>query len=335
MTHNITNRDGVFSVRDAGWHGLATVFDDYPTREQAQAVAHPWEPIPEPLFRRVPVIIDGQPVEQYEEVEGRVAIVRDDTNEVIGTASDGVGDAIVKNSTMYDIAEAVQGGAPKDVKFETGGSLLGGRKVWLLLRLDEPLLVKGDPNGTTIPYYALQNSHDGSGAFRGQCTMTRIICDNTSKMADLDAEARGTEFVFRHTSSIHDRVEEAKAALAGWRDSIVAWQRLQLHLLDIPVTPKQRQLFVDEFVPMPVKGLISDRVVTNINEARKAILDILAGPTCDGINGTAYGLVQAATEYGQHVRRANTAETRFKRAYLDRDRLTADALVLAQEVATV
>jgi phage/plasmid-like protein (TIGR03299 family) len=333
MSHNITDRDGVFSVREPMWHGLGTVLDEYPTREEAQKIAHPWEPVPEPLFRRVITVEKGEPVETFEEIEGRVAIVRDDTNEVIGTASDGVGDAIVKNSTMYDIAEALQGGSPDTVKFETVGSLFGGRKVWLLLRFDEPLILKGDPNGTTIPYYALQNSHDGSGAFRGQATMTRIVCDNTSRMADLDAEGRGTEFVFRHTKSIHDRIEEAKEALAGWREDIVAWQRLNDLLLTVKVTKKQRELFVTEFVPMPVGKVISDRVVTNIEEARKAIRDILAGPTCEGVDLTAYGLVQAAVEYGQHVRRANTAETRFKRAYLDRDRLAADAVDLAQLVA--
>ncbi len=48
--------------------------------------------------------------------------------------------------------------------------------VWVLVRLKEPLMVKGDKRGETIPYFALQNSHDGVGAFRGQATMTRIVC---------------------------------------------------------------------------------------------------------------------------------------------------------------
>lgn len=333
MAHNITATDNVFSVRQPMWHGLGTVLTDYPTRAEAQKIAHPWEPITEPLFRRVPVLTDdGQLTERFDEVEDRVALVRDDTNELIGTVSHSL--EVVSNSDLYDIAEALQGGSPDKVRFETGGSLFGGRKVWLLLRLDEPLVLKGDPNGTTIPYYALQNSHDGTGAFRGQATMTRIVCDNTAHMADLDAEARGTEFVFRHTKSIRDRVEEAKQALAGWRESVEAWRRITDHLLTVKVTPKQRDLFLAEFVPMPVQGLVSDRVVANVEKARDDIRAILNGPTCEGVALTAYGLVQASVEYGQHVRRANTAETRFKRAYLDRDRLTADAVDLAQAVAT-
>jgi hypothetical protein len=152
-------------------------------------------------------------------------------------------------------------------------------------------------------------------------------------MADLEAKARGTEFTFRHSKNIGERIEEAKAALAGWREGIEAWRRQSEHLLTVKVRPDQRELFIAEFVPMPIEGLVSDRVVTNVNEARAAIRSILAGPTSEGINDTAYGLVQAAVEYSQHYRKAQSKESRFKRAYLDRDRLTVDAVELAQEVA--
>jgi phage/plasmid-like protein (TIGR03299 family) len=331
MAHNITNTDNVFSVREPMWHQLGTVLGDYPTREEAQRIAHPWNPTTEPLYRRVPIIVDGEPTVSYVEVEDAKAVVRDDNDAYLGTTSKTL--EPVSNDELYDIAEAIQGGGT-DVKYETGGSLYGGKKVWLLLRLAEPVVIKGDPNGTTVPYYALQNSHDGGGAFRGQATQTRIVCDNTSRMADLDAEQRGTEFTFWHTSSVHDRIEQAKEALAGWRESVDAYNRLSAHLLDVKVTKTQRELFLVEFVPMPAGNVISDRVVANIEVARQQIRDILAGPTCEGVDLTAYGLVQAAVEYGQHVRYAQSAESRFKRTYLKRDRLAADAVVLAQEVAT-
>jgi phage/plasmid-like protein (TIGR03299 family) len=331
MGHEITNTDRVFSVREQGWHGLATVLDHYPTREEAQQIAHPWEPETEPLYRQKVTITDDGVTTDHIESSDSVAVVRSDTREQIATISKTL--TVVTNSELYDIAEAIEGDA-SDVRFETGGSLKGGRMVWLLLRLAEPLLVPGDPNGATIQYYGLQNSHDGTGSLRGQATNVRIICANTSHMADLDAQARGTEFAFSHTKSIKDRIEEAKLALAGWRESIEAWQRLSLHLIRTPVTPAQREIFLSEFVPMPVKGLVSDRVVGNVETARQAIRDILASRTCADIDLTAYGLVQASVEYGQHVRAARSAESRFKRAYLDRDRLVADAVTLAKEVAT-
>ncbi len=235
---------------------------------------------------------------------------------------------------MYDIAEALQGEG-SEVRYETGGSLKGGRKVWLLLRFNESLRVAGRSGTETIPYYALQNAHDGSGAFRGQATMTCIVCDNTAQMADMDASVRGTEFVFRHTKNVRERIDEAKEALVGWRESVSAWQRLSEHLIGIPVTREQRTLFVHEFVPMPQETLISDRVRGNVAEARIRMLDIFDSPTQESIRDTALGLVQASIEYAQHYRKARSDETRFKRAYLDRSLLTAHAVEMAQEIARV
>jgi phage/plasmid-like protein (TIGR03299 family) len=333
MSAGITNTDNVFSVRELMWwdvdgsHTLA----DYPTRTEAQAIAHPWNPTTEPLYRAVPSFDDnGEPVMTYVEVEDAKAVVRDDNDAYLGTVSKGI--EPVSNDEMYDIAEVIQGEG-SDVLFETGGSLHGGQKVWLLLRLNEPINIKGDPNGTTLPFFALQNDNTGKGAFRGQGVQTRIVCANTSKMADLDAEHYGTEFVFWHTMSVHERIEGAKAALAGWRENVSAYNRMMEHLIGVKVTKKQRELFVTEFVPMPVGNVISDRVVNNIETARQQIRDVLAGPTCEGVDLTAYGLVQAAIEYGQHVRRANSQESRFKRAFLKRDALAADAVTLAEAAA--
>lgn len=331
MSAGITRTDNVFSVREPMWHGLGDVLTDYPTRAEAQKIAHPWNPTTEPLYRAVPVVGDNGPEVHYVEIEDAKAVVRDDNDAYLGTISKTL--EPVSNDEMYDIAEVIQG-EDSEVRFETGGSLYGGQKVFLLLRLNEPIIIKGDPNGATIPFFALQNDNTGKGAFRGQGVQTRIVCDNTSKMADLDAEHFGTDFVFWHTMSVHERIEEAKAALSGWRESVTAYNRLSEHLLGIKVTKKQRELFIAEFVPMPVGNVISDRVVGNIETARQQIRDILAGPTSEGIDMTAYGLVQAAIEYGQHVRRANSQESRFKRTFLKRDRLAADAVDLATTAAS-
>jgi phage/plasmid-like protein (TIGR03299 family) len=334
MAHNITTRDGMFTVREAAWHGLGAVLPEYPTREEAQDLAHNWEPITEPLFRSVPVITDSGDIEtRYERVESHVLNVRSDDGHEIGVV--GKDFENVNNSVMYDVASAIEGVDKGSVMFETGGSLKGGAKVWLLLRLSEPIVVNGDPNGTVIPYFALQNSHDGSGAFRGQATMTRIVCDNTAHMADYDAHSRGTEFTFRHTKNIADRIEEAKDALAGWRESVRSFRLISEVLVNTRITSEQQREFVSRFIPMPPPHMVSTRVEANVQEARQTMRNILEGPTSEGIDLTAYGLVQAAIEYQNHYRKARSAETRFKRSYLDRSTITSDAIFLAREIAHV
>lgn len=348
MAHNITERDEVFAVREPMWHGLGTIFEDYPTREEAQALVHPWEPVSEPLYRAVPGFEEREhpatlgesetglpylePVTRYEKVEGFQAIVRSDTGHTLGVVSESY--TTVDNSELWDIAEAIESSG-SDVMYETGGTLKGGSKVWLLLRLKEPLELPGDPLGATIPYYALQNSHDGSGAFRGQATMTRIVCDNTAHMADLDAKARGTEFVFRHTSGVTERIEQAKAALAGWRAGVEEWRRLSALMLNTRVTEEAVHGFVERFIPAPAPGTASDRVMHNVQEAQRTWLSIFEGATGHDVDHSVHGLVQASIEYAQHYRRAHSLETQFKRAYLDRSQITRDAVRLAWEAVNV
>lgn len=359
MAHNFTERDQMFTVREPSWHGLETaVFEDYPTREEAQKLAHPWEPVTEPVYRRTMEVHqhtqecywNGESGEyrltaqcgreelnsEFEEIDTARAVVRSDTGATLGVVSGTF--QVVTNNEMYDIAEALETTEATDqiegrkVRFETGGSLKGGAKVWLLLRLNEPLQLNGDPRGATIPYYGLQNSNDGSGAFRGQATMTRIVCDNTAQMADLDAKAQGTEFVFRHTKNVRERIEEARQALAGWRESVQTWRLQQEHFVNQRTTVEQRVEFVDRFIPMPPPHAISPRVEQNVLDARTQFNDILWGVTCEGIETTAAGLVAASVEYLNHARRARSQESRFKRAYLDRNRIVTDAVELVQEV---
>ncbi|MET0886200.1 MAG: DUF932 domain-containing protein [Mycetocola sp.] len=329
MSHEITGSDGMFTVRTAAWHGLGTVMTDYPTREEAQEIAHPWEPLSEPMFRKAMSLDDdGKVFEAYQEVPGWVANVRSDNGDTIGVVSDSY--TVVTNSELWDIAEAIEGSGT-DVMFETGGSLKGGSKVWILLRLQEPLVVKGDPRGETIPYYALQNSHDGSGAFRGQAVTTRIVCANTSRVADMDAKARGTEFVFRHSKNVGDRVEQARSSLAGWRDSLTAWQEQAEYLLTLKSDGLAAGKFIERFIPMPPEHLISERVRNNVIADRAKWFEGYNGITGEGLQNTAYGLVQASIEFAEWGKRAHNAETRFNRSFLTKNAIVTDAVALAIE----
>lgn len=350
MAHEITETDGFFTVRQPAWHGLGVVLPDHPTREEAQAIAHPWEPITDSLYLQEPTItphVHGEACgygfmaecdliddvgSEFNVVDSHKLIRRSDNGAPIGVV--GAGYEPVTNSEMWDIAEAIQGSGV-DVKYETGGSLKGGSQVWLLLRLEEPIIVPGDPNGATIPYYSLQNSHDSSGSFRGQATMTRIVCANTSKIADTDARARGTEFTFRHTKNVGERIEGARMALGLWRQSLTTWQEHMDVLLDRKIaTGYTVEDFLDKFIPAPPAGIVSERVQANIEKERDTWKSLYHGITGEGLEGTAYGLVQASVEYAEHYRRAHSKESRFKRTYLDRNALVQSATRIA-DVLTV
>lgn len=332
MPAGIEKSDGLFTVRMAAWHGLGQTLEDYPTREEAQKIAHPWEPVEEPLYRKRLVMIgeDQEPREEFVKVDSAHANVRSDNGEELGVVKTSF--TLVTNNELWDVAEALEqsGG---DVMFETAGSLDGGSRVWILIRLQEPILIKGDPRGETIPYYALQNSHDGTGAFRGQATMTRIVCANTARVADLDAKARGTEFTFRHTSKVAERVEEARQALSSWRESLAQYQDLCEELIQETLEPTSVSKFLDRFIPTPPPSMVTERVMANVVADRQKWMDAYNSVTGEGLKNTSYGLVQASVEFLEWGRRAYNAESRFKRSFLTRNQMVTEAVRMAREAA--
>ena len=78
---------------------------------------------------------------------------------------------------------------------------------------------------------------------------------------------------------------------------------------------------------MPPQGLVTDRVARNVEEARNALRLLFQSTTNEQIAGTAYGLVQAAGEYLDHVRTARSWETRLNRTLIRPEPLKHRALV--------
>ena len=348
MAHEITSTDSLFSVREMPWHGLGEVLPGAPTREQAQRIAHPWEPMVAPLYTSR---INGMGQEEFTILDSHKRICRDDNMATLGV----VGDTYTptSNTELHDIAEAIilgsrvdTGrdphimGAEPEAQYETAGSLRGGKQVWILLRMSEMISVAGDVHGATLPFFALQNSHDGSGAFTGGAGETRIVCANTVRA--FNAEKHGMRFSFKHTPNIAARIAEARAAVSSWRAHTRHWANLMENLIHVPASPAQRERFIELFQPMPA-GKATERVSNNVEAARQQLRNILSSVTCEGTENSAYGLFQAGIEWSQHFRatRARNAdenglteersrmESHFRRSVLTGDELQKDVMLTA------
>jgi phage/plasmid-like protein (TIGR03299 family) len=321
------NVESMFSVRQMPWHREGEVLEDYPgTWAEARVLAGlDWEPVPAEVYL-ARWHTGSNPV--YEPVEGWQAICRSDTGIVLSVNRDSY--TLIGNGEMGEIVEAVL--AQPNVKWETAGVLDEGRAVWCLALLDEPVEFPGD-DSPTLPYLAITNRHDGTAACALRATAVRIVCANTFRAAELEGERTGATFSFIHKSSWRSRIEEARRAVTGARTEIRRYTELAHELLAIRVSPRQRELFVTEFIPMPPQGLVTDRVARNVEEARQALRLIFESKTTEAVAGSAYGLMQAAGEYLDHVRTARSWETRLNRTLIRPEPLKHRALSLIRELA--
>lgn len=365
------NVDKMFSVRQNVWwqgtgedHGQASIISDHPSWKEARELAGlGWDPEESPLYRRTATddelqrmfadVIMAADLTDTEKIDRLVKASQATTAQVKGWKHIGRDDdpaatlactmdtyAMVGNSAFGEIFEAVL--EQDNVKFETGGCLDGGRAVWMLSKLDEPITLPGDDTAT-MPFLALMARHDAMGAVILKPTMVRIVCSNTFQMAEMSGTegrrvVRSTEgtFKFVHRGNYQARLEDAKRAVNAARKDVKAYVQIATELLGVKVTPAQTERFVTSFIPAPPAGAVTDRVMNNIEEARKAIRGIINGRTVEGtgVKGTAYGLVQAAGEYLDHVRRARSWETKLNRSLITPEPLKATATRLALEVAS-
>ena len=322
------NIESMFSVRQMPWHREGTITQDYPGSwaEARHLAGLDWEPVPAEVY--LAYWHTGlNPV--YEPVEGWQAICRSDTGAVLSVNKDSY--TLIGHAEMGEIVEAVL--AQPNLQWETAGVLDGGRSVWCLALLDEPITLPGD-DSQTLPYLAITNRHDGTAACALRATAVRIVCANTFRAAELEGERTGTTFSFVHKSGWRNRIEEARTAVTGARAEMARYAELASELLAIPVSPAQRELFITEFIPKPPDGLITDRVARNVDEARAALRMIFESKTTEQVAHTAYGLVQAAGEYLDHVRSARSWETRLNRTLIRPEPLKHRALSLARDVIT-
>ena len=321
------NVDSMFSVRQMPWHQEGTVLADYPGDwDTARRLAGlDWDPVTAEVYAVTDLNANGSP--HYEPIDGWKAVARSDTGAVLSINRDSY--TVIDHGEMGEIIEAVL--AQPNVKWETAGVLDGGRAVWCLALLDEPVDLPGD-DSPTLPYLAITNRHDGTAACALRATAVRIVCANTFRAAELEGERTGATFSFIHGSSWRARIEEARKAVTGARAEMHRYTELATELLGIPISRKQRELFVTEFIPMPPQGLVTDRVARNVEEARQALRMILESKTTEQVSGTAYGLVQAAGEYLDHVRAARSWETRLNRTLIRPEPLKHRALSLIRDV---
>jgi phage/plasmid-like protein (TIGR03299 family) len=238
------NVESMFSVRQMPWHQEGTVLAGYPGDwDTARHLAGlDWDPVTAEVYAVTGLNPDG--TEHYEPVDGWKTIIRSDTGAVLSINRDSY--TVIDHGEMGEIIEAVL--AQPNVKWETAGVLDGGRAVWCLALLDEPITLPGD-DSPTLPYLAITNRHDGTAACALRATAVRIVCANTFRAAELEGERTGATFSFIHRSSWRARIEEARKAVTGTRAEMHRYTELATELLGIPITPKQRELFITEFIP--------------------------------------------------------------------------------------
>lgn len=186
------NVESMFYVRETPWHGLGTKVAEAPCSKEALRLSGlDWNVVQEPIY-----------TETEELIEGYKANVRDSDRSVLGVVTDRY--KVIQNDEAFAFTDELLG---EGVRYETAGSLQGGKKVWLLARMPQEYIISGE---RISPYLLFSNTHDGSGAIKVALTPIRVVCNNTLNLA-LDTAKRSWSMI--HTGDIKGKMQEARDTL--------------------------------------------------------------------------------------------------------------------------
>lgn len=337
--------DTGFFVREPAWHGMGIVLDDYPGREEAMKLAgHDFKVHERPVFvvgnplTAAGAKAEGMFVTHPDGMNGIKidvpfkALVKSGTGEVFQVVNDSY--EVIQNDVAYDVAELL---FEQGFQYETGITLEGGALCALTLKLDEPITLPGD-DSPVLPFGCLSWSHNGTASLRVRSGTIRQVCANTVGASEAEGKRLGTDFTFRHTKNVHNRIEDAKAAVKGTRESFDVFREQMIELGKMKVTTEERDLFVSTIIGdkgglLSTNEATSKRVKNNIEGERAKINALFMGPTIpEAHNLTAYGLHLAGVEYFDHLRGYRSQDSYVKRTLLTDNPAKAALIKTIREV---
>lgn len=197
MAHKLDNSKGktaFVSFQQAAWHGLGTVVTSALSAKQALEMGGlDFEVLKSPNVHRIGAVDLVS--------ETSFFTYRTDTNAILGSRL-GPDYTVWQNSQALDIVDDLIG--TNRLTIETAGAVDGGRRVFICMKLNDPIKVVGKDE--VFQYLLIANGHDGTLAIAPIATNVRVVCSNTLGAALGGARALPR---IRHTANAHDRVKQA------------------------------------------------------------------------------------------------------------------------------
>lgn len=285
----------MFSTREKPWHGLGTIVANAPASTEALRLAGlDWQVYQQPIFTNFGECISG-----YR------ANVRSTDNRVLGVVSDRY--KVVQNVEAFEFADELLG---EGVRYETAGSLQGGRKIWLLAKLPKAYVMAGDRISSFLVF---SNSHDGSGAVRVAITPVRVVCNNTLNLALATAKR---SFSMIHVGDIKGKVKMARETLfmadeyMGKLGHELAW------LNEKKINYEQVEDYINELLPLAKDA--TEITQKNVKKQRSDMARrYYEAPDLKPLDHTAYRFINAVSDFATHAaplrRTADYQENLFSR----------------------
>jgi len=283
------SREAAFAFKPPWWDMGYKVSDHLMNSEEMMKAAQiDWSVEQHPIYiHRVVENADGTKNVVHQQIPG-LANVRADNHFHLGNVSEKY--KVVQNKEAFDFVDQLH--MDGIIKYESAGSLKGGKFVWVLAKMPQEFeVVAGDK---LEQYILFTTAHDGSRAVRVMPTSVRVVCWNTLSLATAN-ESKGLSI--RHKGNIFDKLADAKKCIMTAQGKFNEFHDNAQKLTTVKFDIKQLQAMTELLFPRE-KG-------KNDTRRAKARASIMAAFTddpqnIDGVRGTAWAAFNAITQYVDH-----------------------------------
>lgn len=290
-------------VNETPWHGLGNQLTARQSIEVwAKQAGMDWQ------IRETPVCFTtaeraGGPGAVQSFPENKV-LFRSDTNEPLSVVSQRF--KVVQPNEILEFYRDLT--EVSGFELETAGILKGGRKIWALARTGQSSTLKG--NDVSNAYVLLATACDGTLATTAQFTSIRVVCNNTLAVA---LGASNGAVKVRHSTSF-----DAQAVKRQLGISVSTWSSFMYQMKGL----SERKVKKHEAMNYLSRVLSNETKVDSHNASNRAMVKVMAlfdghgrGAELASAKGTAFGLLNAVTEFVDHERRARSTDHRLESAW--------------------
>jgi phage/plasmid-like protein (TIGR03299 family) len=180
------------------------------------------------------------------------------------------------------------------------GSLDGGKRIWATARYNGGIDVAGEQHTARV---LMSTTFDGSGATINQCSMTRVVCQNTLRIAHADQR---TAIKTRHST----RFDAAKVGreLAQLAQGFAQYKAIGDAMATVEMSAQQTSEFFKTILEIPFDAKKEDVSSRKMNQFRDLSRAYGTSVREGAEKNSVWAALQAITRYADHDRSVQKGE---------------------------
>lgn len=276
MAHNLENM--FYTGKETPWHGLGISVEESPTSADAIRLAGlDWKVVQEDLH-----------LESGNTVQGYKANVRETDGTILGVVSDRY--RVVQNEEAFAFCDNLLG---EGVRFETAGSLAGGKRNFILAKMPEAYKFLDD---SIDPFMVFTNSHDGKGSIQAAMTPVRVVCQNTLNLA-LSQTKRS--WSTSHVGNIKGKLDEAMMTLRLGQEYMQNLSQEAEILARFKLQDDKIMQYIQALLPIDKNA--SDRTQRGVCDMQVALYNqYMHTDDLQHLDKSAYRFINAVSDFATH-----------------------------------